>query len=198
VEDEWTLEVLTDPKMIPQKMLLYRNVNGRFEDVSATAGAVFGELIVGRGASFADYDRDGLIDVAVLVHNGPVLLLANRSPAQGHWLEVELVGDAPNRWAIGARVTVESGELRRVRQLLVGESWAGSNAPVLHFGLGGAGEVSRIEVRWPDGSVTESGPVGADKRIRLWQDRSGWTEVPAAPRPSRPWGEDGPTEEAER
>ncbi|MCH7664817.1 MAG: CRTAC1 family protein [Acidobacteria bacterium] len=198
VEDEWTLEVLRDPKMIPQKMLLYQNVNGRFEDVSSTAGAAFGAPIVGRGASFADYDRDGLIDVAVLVHNGPILLLANRSPVQGHWLEIELVGEAPNRWAVGAKVTVESGGQSQIRQLLVGESWAGSNSPVLHFGLGGASEASRIEVRWPGGGVTETGPVGADRRIRLWKDRSGWTEVPAAPRPSRPWGEDQPTEETQR
>ena len=45
---------------------LYRNLgNGRFEDVSARAGAVFSAGDVGRGAAFGDIDNDGDTDVVV-------------------------------------------------------------------------------------------------------------------------------------
>ena len=189
VEDEWTLEVLSDPKMIPQKMALYERDGSRFEDVSERSGAIFGENLVGRGATFADYDRDGLVDVAVLVHNGPVRLLANRSAPRGGWLGVQLEATGGNRFGVGSRVTVTCGEHRRVRQLLAGESYAGSNSMTLHVGLGDCGEEPRVDVRWPDGSVTDIGSVASDRVVRIRRESGDWVEVPIESVEPRPWGE---------
>ena len=51
--------------------------DGRFEDVTGRAGAVFELSEVSRGAGFGDIDNDGDTDVAVTNAAGPVRLLLN-------------------------------------------------------------------------------------------------------------------------
>jgi len=188
VEDEWTLEVLSDPKMIPQPMVLYEQETGVFRDRSACAGAAFAETIVGRGASFADFDRDGRVDVAVSVHNGSPLLLHNVSDRLGHWIGVQLSQPGPNPFAVGAKVTVESAGGTIVRQLLAGESYAGSNSLTLHFGIDND-TVRSIEVRWPDGEFTRTGPLDVDRVWRVTRGRADASAVPRRRLPPRPWQE---------
>jgi enediyne biosynthesis protein E4 len=48
-----------------------------------------------------------------------------------------------------------------------GSSYCSANMRWLHFGLGDAARVDRIEVRWPSGVVSHLGPVPADQRLRV-------------------------------
>src|SRR6185503_13691185 len=93
-----TIEALAranDPfplRMTPQ---LYHNLgNGRFEDVSGRAGAVFKIADVGRGAAFGDVDNDGDTDVLVGNANGRLRLLVNNEANRNHWLGLRVVSDA--------------------------------------------------------------------------------------------------------
>lgn len=188
IEDEWTLEVLTDPKMIPQPLRIYEQREGRFVDVSAAAGEVFSELIVGRGAAFGDFDRDGLVDAVVSVHNGAPLILRNSSEPRGNWLAIELEGRSPNRFAAGAKVEVRIDATHKLtRQLLVGESYLSDNSYRLHFGLGKAATVT-VTVWWPSGEMQTFKGVPTDVTIRLRQGAERWDTVPAGRRTPRPWG----------
>jgi hypothetical protein len=72
----------------------------------------------------------------------------------GHWLEVQLTQEWPNRDAVGAWIEVEAGKQRTVREVTVGGGHAGGESGPLHFGLG-AREAARVRVTWPDG---EQGP----------------------------------------
>ncbi|MEE8277996.1 MAG: CRTAC1 family protein [Thermoanaerobaculia bacterium] len=191
IEDEWTLEVLSDPKMIPQPLRVYEKREERFEDASGCAGEIFEALLVGRGAAFSDYDRDGRVDVAVSVHNGSALLLRNSSPRRGNWLAVELVGAAPNRWAVGAKVIVRTADASWVRRLIAGESYLGSNTARLHFGLGRAVEAEAIEVHWPSGAVSLTGPVPVNGTIRLRESVEGWEDGLSGRQAPRARGESG-------
>ncbi len=188
IEDEWTLEVLSDPKMIPQPLRVYEHRSDGFADVSAEAGPIMEELFVGRGAAFADVDRDGLVDVAVSVHGGSPLLLGNRSERRGHWLAVRLEGRSPNRFAVGARVIVHTEARRVSRRHLVGESYLSDNSAELHFGLGPEAIVSDVEVVWPNGARTHFGKVPVDGTVLMREGVAGWLPLVKGLRASRPWG----------
>ena len=67
-----------------------------------------------RGAAFADFDRDGSVDVVVTRLNDTPLLLRNVSPAANNWLDVQLVGAQSNRQGLGVRITLIAGKARQV------------------------------------------------------------------------------------
>jgi hypothetical protein len=72
-----------------------------------------------------------------------------------------------NRSAIGARVTLETGTGRQMREVSGGSSYQASNDLRVHFGLASAGRVRLLMVRWPSGEVQRFQDVGADRHYRL-------------------------------
>jgi hypothetical protein len=154
IEDELTLEVLSEPKLIPQEsQVLWNDGEGRFIDVSHSSGEFFRKDQVNRGLAFADFNRDGLVDAAVLQHNGPAILLKNVTSPAGHWLQVRLKGSDGNVFGVGARVEVTVGDVRQSRQCVLSSSYLSSDSLLSHFGLGAAEVVDQVKVIWPDGTV---------------------------------------------
>jgi hypothetical protein len=148
---------------------LFRNRAGKFEDVSTLAGEAFARAALHRGAVFADFDRDGRMDVAVSALNAPLELWWNKTPKQdaaGHWLQLRLTGRKSNRSSIGAQVRCKSGGRTQIRTVSPSVGYASSSDLTLHFGLGEAYRTS-IEIRWPTGRVQSMGEVTADQRIEV-------------------------------
>lgn len=146
------VEVLKTEAGYRQRKVVYRNrADGRFEDVTERLGEPVTIPRAGRGAAFADFDNDGDVDVIVNnVHETPNLYrLDLREPR--NWLAVRLVGVASNRSAIGARVRLTAGGLTQVEEVRGGGSYYSQNDLRRHFGLGSAGAVDRLDVRWPNG-----------------------------------------------
>lgn len=100
-------------------------------------------------AAFADFDRDGDVD---LVSGGR---LFENQTSQQHWLEVKLSGDGEkiNRLAIGAQVRIRLGDRTLTRQVEAGTGEGNQNEPTLHFGLGNHAEPVTLEVLWPGGEI---------------------------------------------
>ena len=132
--------------------VLYRNLgNGRFEDVSAKAGAAILAENLGRGCAFGDFDNDGDVDVIVNNLDGPPTLLRNDGGSGNGSILVKCVGTKSNRSAIGARVRVTLGEHAQIREVMSGSSYYSQSDLRLHFGLGRAAAADSLEVAWPSG-----------------------------------------------
>ncbi|MAG92348.1 MAG: hypothetical protein CMJ48_01155 [Planctomycetaceae bacterium] len=130
----------------------FKNEAGRrFRDVSATAGPYFNEAHLGRGCAVADFDSDGRLDLAVLQLNGPVTLLHNETQSANNTLQVELIGAASNRDAIGAMLTVQLKQRRLLRCRTGSSSYLSCDEARMSFGVGTADNVERLDVRWPSG-----------------------------------------------
>jgi enediyne biosynthesis protein E4 len=136
-----------------QPNLLYRNLgNGRFEDVSAKAGAPFRAENLGRGCAFGDFDNDGDVDIVVNNLDGPPTLLRNDGGNTNNWILIKCLGTRSNRSAIGTRVRVTTGEHSQIDEVMSGSSYYSQNDLRLHFGLGRAAKADLVEVAWPSGT----------------------------------------------
>jgi enediyne biosynthesis protein E4 len=151
-----------------QPRQLFRNRgDGTFKDLTAACGAAMTSPAVGRGAAFGDFDSDGDVDILVNNNGGPAMLLRNEVGRRHHWLRLRLVGRAPNRFAVGARVTTVAGDLRQVREVRAGHSYASASDVRLQFGLGDHPRADRVVVRWPGGRQAVLRSVPADQEVTL-------------------------------
>jgi hypothetical protein len=135
-----------------QRKVVYRNLgNGRFADVSERLGDPVTVPKAGRGSAFVDFDNDGHVDVAISNVNDRPDLFRLSDTSGHHWVTLTLVGTKSNRNAIGARVLCEAGGVRQWQEVRGGGSYFSQNDFRVHFGLGTAARIDRIEVRWPNG-----------------------------------------------
>ncbi|TVS15206.1 MAG: CRTAC1 family protein, partial [Planctomycetaceae bacterium] len=135
--------------------------DGRFENVSESAGDGMQVRRSSRGAAFDDLDNDGRIDVVILNSRREPTVLRNESPSSHHWVQVRLVGVQANRDAVGSRVIVVAGDLRQVAEVHSGRGYQSHFGSRLHFGLGRHDRIQRLEIRWHGGQtqVLENLPV---------------------------------------
>jgi enediyne biosynthesis protein E4 len=156
----------TPYEMCPQ--LFLGDGTGRLIDVSERAGPPWQVPGIARGLAVGDSDNDGRIDVVIISQNAPLALLHNQSASQNHSLTLLLEGTASNRDAVGARVTVTAAGRTQVAARFGGGSYQSASDQRLHFGLGPARMVDRVEVTWPSGrrNCYQGLAAGAGYRLR--------------------------------
>jgi hypothetical protein len=154
-----------------QQMLLFRNLStGRFERVAAAPGSGLALAIPGRGLAIGDLDGDGRLDAVINNIDAAPTVLRNVTKDPSHWLELRLVGDVAKhspRDAIGAIAFVTTGKLRQRQDVISGASYSSQNDPRLHFGLGAATIVDKLEIKWPSGALETVNVNGCDRVVTI-------------------------------
>ncbi len=151
-----------------QRSCLYWNRGDRgFVDVAFHAARWLATPGVRRGGARADFDRDGRVDLVVVEHGGPALILRNVSQTSNHWLRVTLTQTGGNTSALGARVYVTVDETTQMLEVGASSSYLSQDERTAHFGLGQALRAGRVRVVWPDGVEEVLDGVEADQELRL-------------------------------
>jgi hypothetical protein len=152
-----------------QRPQLFRNLDGtKFQEVPPATGSGLADVIPGRGAAFGDLFNDGHIDVVLNNMDSTPALLRNVVKNNNHWIAFKLVGGAKGpRDAVGARVFVSAGGIRQRADVFSGGSYGSSSDPRLHFGLGSATKVEKVEIHWPSGKKEEIVVPGVDRILTV-------------------------------
>jgi hypothetical protein len=152
--------------------LLYRNLgNGRFEDVSARAGAAIRAERLGRGCAFGDFDNDGDVDAVVNNVDGPPTLLRNDGGNANGAISIKCVGTRSNRSAIGTRVKVTTGAHSQIAEVMSGSSYYSQHDLRLHFGLGRQAKADTVELTWPSGLKESLRDLPANRRFVIHESK---------------------------
>jgi enediyne biosynthesis protein E4 len=147
--------------------LLLRQPDGKFVDVAEKANV--GSPETSRGGIVTDFNLDGLMDIVVVNRRSNVQVWRNETKEAGHWLQVELKQNGPNRNGIGAWIEVRSGDVVMRREITSGGGHVSGHLGWWHFGLGKA-ENAEVRVLWPDGVVGAWQGVKADGFYTLTRD----------------------------
>jgi enediyne biosynthesis protein E4 len=167
-----------------QPMLLFRNKrNGTFEEIASATGLSDVPLRSRRGAAFGDINNDGCIDIVTLNVGEPPSLLLNHCQNGNHRVLFKLLGTKSNRLAIGARVTVRTGQMTQISEVKGGSSYISQNDLRQHFGLEKNIKMDEVTIRWPNGSVESLQNVAADYIYTIMEGK-GITEKIALPSPN--------------
>jgi hypothetical protein len=140
-------------KLKPQEPFLFWNQRGEFFHNLAPLCKPLAEPHNYRGLAVSDYDDDGAVDIAMIQLDEGVQLLHNDMQT-GHWLKIRL----RNRLKSGALLGFGDGSTViayvagvPLRRTVSSTSYLSQSSRILHFGLGSAQQVDKLEVRWLGG-----------------------------------------------
>jgi len=135
--------------------IFLNNGQGKFQDGAASTGDGFIQPKVGRGLCYADFDRDGDLDILMTTNNGPAYLYRNDQQTGNHSIRFRLTGTKSNRDAIGAMVRVEHEGSTQERLVKGGSSYLSQSELPVTFGLGKRDKIDRVTIEWPSGKPEE-------------------------------------------
>ena len=132
-----------------RKLLFHNEGKGVFREVGLSSGPAFAVQRVGRGLAVADVDNDGHLDLLVSNNGQRPELLHNDADDGNSAVIIRTVGTKSNRDGVGARLKLTIGPQTQMREVKAGSSYLSQSDMRVHFGLGKAERVDRLEVRWP-------------------------------------------------
>jgi len=151
---------------------LFRNTGGRaFREVTATAGPDLARPYVARGAAFADYDRDGDLDILITTNGGPLHLFMNESGSPKNSLRLFLQGSRSNRNGYGSLLQVSVGGQTSTIFTRSSSSYLSQSESTWTFGLGDRKLAEKVRVAWPSGVVQEFQNLAAGKEYVIHEEK---------------------------
>lgn len=144
---------MTTPQRRERNLAFRNRGEFQFEEISQSWG--LDHLSMSYGASLADLDSDGRLDLLVSNLDDPLSVYRNVGDS-GNGIIVELRGTQSNRHGIGSLVSVETPDgVTRSRQFFPTGGYLDADQPIVHLGLGENEQITTLRVGWPSGQVQE-------------------------------------------
>ena len=167
--DEMTLEKMPDGASHP--FLFQNNNDTSFKDVSDIwgTGKMKGYF---NGASYADLNKDGKIDLVINCINSPAVVLKNNSTKK-NFLSISFKGDKMNKFGIGAKAYLwtHNGDKNKMQyqELMLTRGFQSSCDTKLHFGLDSANTIDSLLIVWSDQKFQLIKNIAANQQLIVEQ-----------------------------
>jgi Flp pilus assembly protein TadD/peroxiredoxin len=96
----------------------------------------------------------------------------------GGAISFRLRGHKSNRDAIGAAVTVETGDLKQTKYLQAGSGFLAQHSKEVFFGIGDVAKITRATIRWPSGLTQVFNNLPAGHRIAVDEGAESFEATP--------------------
>ncbi|MBK8298506.1 MAG: VCBS repeat-containing protein [Saprospiraceae bacterium] len=164
-----TLELV---KKAPSEKIInymYRNVGDlKFKNVIDDWGMA--QKSFSNGASYADLDNDGDLDLIVNNISDNAFLYKNTTSDKkaANYLRLNLEGPESNYRSFGARAAIyyDEGKMQML-ELSNARGYMSTSEPIIHFGLGSISKVDSLIVRWPSGKIVRKLNVKCNQTLTL-------------------------------
>ncbi len=134
------------------KLVYLNQHNGSFVEASADTGAAARFPQVSRGLAVGDLFHRGVLDIVVENLAGRPMILETKPDPRNHWISIALEGAPKNRLALNARVKITTGQTTQMAEVRSGGSYLSESELPLHFGIGRASKIDKLEVIWQGGA----------------------------------------------
>jgi enediyne biosynthesis protein E4 len=169
--DDTVRAIRHDVAYAQSPQLFLNDGRGNFRDIASSVSGGFADPKVGRGLAYADFDRDGDVDLLLTTNNGPAYLYRNDVASGMRSVRFALVGTKSNRDAIGATVRVSVGGVTQTRTIHSGSSYLSQSELSPTFGLDHADHVDRVVISWPSGRTEEYKNLAAGRTYRCTEGK---------------------------
>ena len=148
--DKKALDLMPDGKV--HNYFFKGNQNLQFDDKSMSWG--FEEAKIANGATYADLDNDGDLEIITNNINAEATIYNNQSIENlgNSFCKIKLRGESQNTFGIGAKVVLNANGIKQTQQLMPTRGFMSAVEPTLTFGLGkNVQMIDTIKVIWESG-----------------------------------------------
>jgi len=133
------------------KLVYINQHNGTFREMSAATSKALLIPQVSRGLAVGDLFHRGVLDLVVENLVGGPMILETKANPSNHWVSFALEGSPTNRLALNARIRITTGTQQQLQEIRSGGSYLSQSDLHIHFGVGKARTLDKVEVLWPNG-----------------------------------------------
>lgn len=161
--NEMSIDAILD-KMPSEKLKNYAFKNGGdLAFLNTTTNWGFDQAVNSNGASYADLDNDGDLDLVINNLEDKASIYQNNS--RNNFINIKLEGSYKNLNAIGTKVKIFTDRTVQYQELFLSRGYQSSVSPMLNFGTGDETNINKIEIVWDDGRVTIDENIEANQTL---------------------------------
>lgn len=120
------------------------------------------------GASYADLDNDGNLDIIINSIDAPAVILKNSAPKK-NFISISCKGDGLNSFGIGCKAYLFQKNKLQYQQLMLTRGFQSSSDTRLHFGLDSLESVDSLLIVWPDQRYQLVRKIKANQQLTVKQ-----------------------------
>ncbi len=162
------------PSTVAENYTYKNNGDLTFQKMNAEWG--LDQKTLSNGASYADLDNDGDLDLIINNIDERAFVYRNNSNLRkiNNYIKINLKGEGGNTYGIGAKVELTVDGQLMIQELYPTRGYQSSVDYGLVFGLGAAKEISKLKITWPNGKEQVMDGIAVNKTITLNQTDA-WT-----------------------